>query len=83
MAAPLLEFEGLWDEIAVQLPDLAGRRVRLTVVPLDEASSEEIVSSPEDPRLALLREIDTRSRSMNPRPDERDYLREGRAGATP
>ncbi len=34
----------------------------------------------EDPRLAILREIDARSQFMNPKPSERDYLREGRAG---
>lgn len=34
----------------------------------------------EDPRLAILREIDARSQFMNPKPSGRDYLREGRAG---
>lgn len=31
--------------------------------------------------LQTLREIEERSRFMNPKPDERDLLREGRAGA--
>jgi len=34
----------------------------------------------EDPRVAILREIDARSRFMNPKPSGRDFLREGRDG---
>lgn len=34
----------------------------------------------EDPRWAVMREIEARSQFMNPKPSERDYLREGRAG---
>lgn len=35
----------------------------------------------DDSRSQVLREIEERSRFMNPKPDERDLLREGRAGA--
>lgn len=35
----------------------------------------------DDPRLQVLREVEERSRFMNPKPDERDWLREGRSGA--
>lgn len=38
-------------------------------------------SGPSDPRLDFLQEIEERSRSMNPKPDGRDLLREGREGA--
>ena len=34
----------------------------------------------EDPRMAILREIDVRSQFMNPKPTGRDFLREGRDG---
>ena len=34
----------------------------------------------EDPRMAILREIDARSQFMNPKPSGRDFLREGREG---
>lgn len=40
MAPHLLEFEGTWEEIAVHAPELAGRKVRLTVLaPEDEATT--------------------------------------------
>lgn len=51
-----------------------------------EADSQKAVSTippeqpGEDPRWAVLRDIEARSQFMNPKPDERDYLREGRAG---
>lgn len=32
MRSPLLEMEGTWEEIAARAPELAGRRVRLTVL---------------------------------------------------
>jgi len=32
MAAPLLELEGTWEEIAARAPEFAGRRVRLIVL---------------------------------------------------
>ncbi len=34
----------------------------------------------EDPRMAILREIDARFQFMNPKPSGRDFLREGRDG---
>jgi hypothetical protein len=36
---PLLEFEGTWEEIAQRGPELAGRRVRLFVLPEEPAVS--------------------------------------------
>lgn len=33
MAAPLLELEGTWEEVAAHAPEFAGRRVKLTVLP--------------------------------------------------
>jgi hypothetical protein len=41
MTTPLLELEGTWEEVAAHAPELAGRRVRLVVlpkVPTDNAS---------------------------------------------
>ena len=33
MSTPLLELEGTWEEVAAHGPELAGRRVRVTVLP--------------------------------------------------
>ena len=33
MATPVVEFEGTWEEIVAHAAELAGRRVRLTVLP--------------------------------------------------
>ena len=73
MTSASLELEGTWEEIAAHAPDFAGRRLRVTVLPN--------IQSQDDPRLRVLQEIEVRSQTMNPKPDERDYLREGRAGA--
>lgn len=73
MGQALLELEGTWDEIAAHAPEFAGRRLHVTVLPDDAAYN--------DPRLRFLQEIEERSRFMNPKPDERDLLREGREGA--
>jgi hypothetical protein len=77
---PVFELEGIWEEITAQLPDFRGRRMRLIVLPVtDEAVEAEPVK--EDPRLAILREIDERARTIDPKPDPFDFLREGRSGA--
>lgn len=36
MNAPVLELEGTWEEVAAHAPELAGRRVRLTVLSVEE-----------------------------------------------
>ncbi len=68
-----LELEGTWEEIAAHASDFAGRRLRVQVLPT--------AAGGDDLRLQVLQEIEARSRSMNPKPDARDHLREGRAGA--
>ena len=73
MAQALLELEGTWEEIAAHAPEFSGHRLRVTVLPAG--------SGPSDPRLDFLQEIEDRSRSMDPKPDSRDLLREGREGA--
>lgn len=67
------EWEGTWEEIRSHEADFAGRRLRVQVLPT--------ATGGDDSRLQVLREIETRSRLMNPKPDGRDHLREGRAGA--
>ncbi len=37
MNAPVLELEGIWEEVAAHAPELAGRRVRLSVLPIAES----------------------------------------------
>jgi len=73
MAQELLEVEGTWEEIAARAPEFSGHRLRVMVLP--ETSAQE------DPRLDFLQEVEERSRSLNPKPDSRDLLREGREGA--
>lgn len=36
MNAPVSELEGTWEEVATHAPELAGRRVRLTVLSAEE-----------------------------------------------
>jgi hypothetical protein len=81
MSEPVLELEGLWEEVTARLPDLAGRRVRLIVLTLEEDQTIEAGAAPHDPRLTILQEIDARSRMIVPKPEPADYLREGRDGA--
>ncbi len=45
MNAPVLELEGTWEEVAAHAPELAGRRVRLTVLPQPSELLEEDHSS--------------------------------------
>ena len=45
MNAPVLELEGTWEEVAAHAPELAGRRVRLTVLSLPSEALEEDSSS--------------------------------------
>ncbi len=41
MNAPVLELEGTWEEVAAHAPELAGRRVRLTVLSEPQASTKQ------------------------------------------
>ena len=49
MKSPLLELEGTWEEVMAHAAELAGQRVRLTVIPKLEIdrSSEERISTAE------------------------------------
>ncbi len=74
MGRPILELDGTWEEIAARAAELAGRRLHVTVWVGDGPQAAE------DPRLAVLREIDARCRQMSPLPDDHDFVREGRSG---
>jgi hypothetical protein len=39
MTTPLLELEGTWAEIIAQIPDFAGKKLRILVYPAEEAST--------------------------------------------
>ena len=39
MATPLLALEGTWEEIAAQIPDFAGQKLRVLVYPVEETST--------------------------------------------
>ncbi len=38
MTVPLLEIEGTWEEIAAQIPDFSGQKLRVLVYPATDAS---------------------------------------------
>jgi len=40
MITPLLELEGTWEEIAAQIPDFSGQKLRVLVYPVEENSPE-------------------------------------------
>ena len=40
MAVPLLDLEGTWKEIAAQMPDFSGQKVRVLVYPANANSGE-------------------------------------------
>ena len=81
MAYPLVSIEGTWEEIVTHAPEFAGRRLRVTVLAETEAATNE-QGAPLDAvaRLARLQELDRLTADMHPKPDKRDWLREGRSG---
>jgi hypothetical protein len=70
------ELVGTWEEILAHAPELAGRKLRVTLLPdvADETPPSSRVS-------AVLAEMRRHWRHMSPKPDDRDLLREARAGA--
>jgi hypothetical protein len=46
MASQELELEGTWEEVLAHSPELAGRRVRVTVLPEDEEPGAEVNGLP-------------------------------------
>jgi hypothetical protein len=40
MTIPLLELEGIWEEIAAQIPNFAGQKLRILVYPATEDSPD-------------------------------------------
>ena len=46
MAIPLLELEGTWEEIAAQVPDFSGQKLRVLVYPADENSAAAATTRP-------------------------------------
>ena len=40
MSTPLLELEGTWDEIAAQIPNFSGQKLRVLVYSAEEPSPE-------------------------------------------
>ena len=46
MAIPLLELEGTWEEIAAQVPDFSGQKLRVLVYPAEEDSTAAPATPP-------------------------------------
>jgi hypothetical protein len=75
------ELEGTWEEILAHASELAGRRLHVTLLPdAAEVPSDADTESRPSRLATALAEIGRRARHMSPRPDDRDFLREGRAG---
>jgi hypothetical protein len=54
MAAPLLELEGTWEEIKERLPDFAGQRLRIIVLPATASVTAAAEAKPIQQVLAAL-----------------------------
>jgi hypothetical protein len=81
MTTPVKAIEGTWEEVVAHAPELAGHRVCVVVLPDDGPVPKAGVAAPDaSPLSRALREINARSLRMSPKPDLRDYLREGRSG---
>ncbi len=89
MAIPLCKLEGTWQEITARVPDFATRKLEVIVYDAEETrqaasstlSTGERIEGRQKTLTEALREIEERSRFMNPKPDSHDYLREARSGA--
>lgn len=46
MTIPLLELEGTWEEIADQVPDFSGQKLRVLVYPAEENSTAAPATRP-------------------------------------
>ncbi len=46
MTLPLLELEGTWEEIAAQVPDFSGQKLRVLVYPAEENSAAASATRP-------------------------------------
>ena len=79
MFTPVLELEDTWEEIAPQVPDFNGHKLRVKVEV--ESTLTPLIQTPKRSMSDALREIEARSRFMNPKPDTVDLLREARSGA--
>jgi hypothetical protein len=83
MLREILEFEGTWEEILARTAELAGRRVRLQVLPPEEENHVRRGVKPNEGMLSAMRQVDVIQQGMHPRPggDTQAYIREARAGA--
>jgi hypothetical protein len=79
----MLELEGTWEEIAAHAAELAGRRVRVTVLDVAENGQEGGAMSPVERFRASLREAAELEREMplTSTPNSVALVREARAGA--
>ncbi len=79
MFTPVLELEGTWEEIAPQLPDFNGQRLRISVE-VEDSSKPEMLEE-KDERIAKFEAILARIKQRDEaKPDPVDWLKEGRSG---
>jgi hypothetical protein len=77
----IVGIEGLWDDVKNQGVILSGHLVRVTFVE-NSGGPENGDRPPNTAMLLALRELEEIRRGMNPKRDEKDYLREAREGGT-
>jgi hypothetical protein len=78
----MIELEGTWEEILAHAPELAGHKVRLTVLDVEANGAGEEMT-PAQRFAAAIRELEERDKEMPLAPvaDSVAIVREGRAGA--
>lgn len=82
----LIGIEGTWEEVRTEETLLAGQHVRVTIIDpsAEEGNGSESAGANRPPNAAMLRalsEVEVVRKEMNPKKDEKDYLREARSGA--
>jgi hypothetical protein len=96
MFTPVLELEGTWEEIVAQVPDYQNTPLQVTIqvkepFALPEQNGNEqtgtrwkgrLTPEEQERHLKILKEVSEAINSkLDPKPDNRDWLREAREGA--
>ena len=75
-----VEIEGLWEDIQKRGVLLSGQRVRVTTLSAPHHGSDG-KPRPNTSMLQALKKAEDLTKSLDPKKDKKDYLREGREGA--
>ncbi len=82
MKQPILELEGTWEEIRSHDAELAGHKVRLTVLDVQSNGQEQPALSPAQRFAAAMRKAEETERDMpfTTGGDTLEIIRQGRSG---